>query len=149
MKKCTRCGKTKALAEFSANKAAKDGLNYYCRPCHSLITKAYKSSHPEEMKVSAKLSRDKGREKRWAYQIQKDYGCTVENYNRMFTEQEGRCLGCNRHQSEFTQRLHVDHNHSTGLIRGLLCKGCNLTLGNAKDSIQTLESLIAYLKARA
>lgn len=45
-----------------------------------------------------------------------------------------------------TENLHIDHNHTTGKYRGVLCQGCNLALGHAKDNISTLENLIKYLK---
>jgi hypothetical protein len=47
----------------------------------------------------------------------------------MFEDQKGCCGICKRHQSEFKKRLGVDHNHSTGKIRKLLCDRCNLGLG--------------------
>lgn len=45
--------------------------------------------------------------------------------------------------------LHVDHDHETGLIRGLLCHHCNTLLGHAKDSVDVLEAAIVYLKSRS
>jgi hypothetical protein len=74
------------------------------------------------------------------------YGITLEDYNRMFEEQEGCCKICKRHQTEFNKRLHVDHDHKTGKIRGLLCHNCNLALGRLGDSIQTLKSALEYLR---
>ncbi len=56
------------------------------------------------------------------------YGLEQEDYNRMFEKQRGCCAICGRHASEFPKRLHVDHNHETGKIRGLLCQGCNQSL---------------------
>lgn len=76
----------------------------------------------------------------------KKYGITVEEYNRIFKEQNACCAGCKKHQSEFNKKLSVDHCHITGKIRGLLCVNCNFVLGNAHDNINTLLSLIDYLK---
>jgi hypothetical protein len=74
------------------------------------------------------------------------YGITGEQYNAMFEAQGGCCAICGKHQSEFKQRLHVDHNHRTGTVRALLCKQCNIVLGFAQDDIEKLEALIVYLK---
>ncbi|SRR5258708_4454250 len=72
-------------------------------------------------------------------------GLGLQDYNRLFTEQNGLCRGCYRHQSQFKKAFAVDHDHKSGKVRGLLCDGCNLLLGIAKDNPQTLERLIKYL----
>ena len=57
-------------------------------------------------------------------------GCiTLSEYNRMFIAQKGCCALCDRHQSAVTNRLAIDHDHKTGVVRGLLCTSCNLLLG--------------------
>lgn len=80
------------------------------------------------------------------YSLFYEYGIRESDYNAMFTEQGGRCLGCGKHQSDLSHPLHVDHDHKTGKVRGLLCKKCNSTLGNADDNVGILENLINYLK---
>ena len=59
---------------------------------------------------------------------------TKQAYDGMYIAQKGCCVICGRHQSEFKQRLHVDHCHKSGKIRGLLCFNCNCGLGNFKDN---------------
>jgi hypothetical protein len=61
--------------------------------------------------------------------LKKHYGITIDIYNQMFEDQKGYCAMCGTHQSEFKRKLSVDHNHTTGKIRGLLCTGCNISLG--------------------
>jgi hypothetical protein len=73
------------------------------------------------------------------------YGITLEDYNNMFESQKGCCLGCGIHQSELKQPLCVDHDHSNGKIRGLLCVKCNSALGFLGDNVNTLYNLINYL----
>ena len=58
-----------------------------------------------------------------------EYGITLDDYNKMFNEQEGKCAICQRHQNELKKILYVDHDHKTGEVRGLLCKNCNVALG--------------------
>lgn len=82
----------------------------------------------------------------------KRYGIGVSDYDRMHTEQEGLCAVCLEPERETdsrikkTRRLSVDHCHSRGHIRGLLCAKCNQGLGSFRDRIDLLESAIAYLK---
>ncbi len=78
--------------------------------------------------------------------LKKLYGISLEEYNYMFSEQEGRCLGCRKHQSELRTSLHVDHNHTTGKIRGLLCRKCNSAIGLISDNINVLKTMIKYLQ---
>src|SRR5690242_10743904 len=56
------------------------------------------------------------------------YGITIEQFNDMFTQQQGKCLICLRHQSELERKLRIDHNHVTKVIRGLLCDQCNTAI---------------------
>jgi hypothetical protein len=57
------------------------------------------------------------------------YGITLEDYNRILKEQQDCCSICGREAYLFRKRLHVDHNHTTGKVRGLLCTNCNTRLG--------------------
>lgn len=65
----------------------------------------------------------------WRKQGLKRYNLTFEDYDQIFTEQNGCCAICGKHQSEFKTRLAVDHSHKTGQVRGLLCTNCNTKLG--------------------
>lgn len=56
------------------------------------------------------------------------YGITLDDYNIMFTRQQGRCWICGIHASELKVPLQVDHSHITGIVRGLLCGLCNSRL---------------------
>ncbi len=73
------------------------------------------------------------------------YGITLDDYNKMWADQDGCCATCGIHSSALTKPLHVDHCHTTGKVRGLLCTQCNTALGMAKDDIQTLKNMIKYL----
>ena len=80
-----------------------------------------------------------------SYYLNRKFGITLEQYNELLTKQDFKCAICGSHISEFKKRLHVDHCHSTGEIRGLLCFCCNSLLGHAKDDIIILEQAINYL----
>ena len=78
--------------------------------------------------------------------LKKEYGITVEDYNNMFTSQNGECKICQTHQKDLKKRLAVDHCHETGKVRGLLCQKCNLGIGHLNDSVSLLEKALSYLK---
>lgn len=79
--------------------------------------------------------------------LRRNYGITLEDFDRMATVQDGRCAICGRvPQGKHNQgRLHVDHDHRTGRVRGLLCSHCNRGLGFLGDSPETLCRAAAYL----
>ena len=99
----------------------------------------------------------KNREQYRKHQLKYKYGITIADYNLMLNRQGGTCAICN--EKNFTREkgthnnkavpmsLAVDHNHKTGQVRGLLCNGCNTSLGKFKDDPVLLEKAIQYLKA--
>lgn len=72
------------------------------------------------------------------------YGVSVEDYALLLSVQDGLCAICTTPYEEAFP-LHVDHDHATGRVRGLLCFSCNSILGNARDSREVLEAAIYYL----
>ena len=76
----------------------------------------------------------------------KKYGITPDDYDRMLDEQVWKCAICNRRPEEKEKRLAVDHCHKTGIVRQLLCGGCNLMLGCAKDNPATLRKAADYVE---
>ena len=72
------------------------------------------------------------------------YGITPEEYDALLEQQNGVCAICKKRSVE---RLCVDHDHPTDLIRGLLCRLCNLGLGHFKDDLARLRAAVAYLEA--
>jgi len=74
------------------------------------------------------------------------FGITIQDYDDMYIEQGGRCATCGTHQSKLGRRLHIDHCHKTGIVRGLLCHNCNVGIGNLKDDITIMKNIIKYLE---
>jgi hypothetical protein len=75
------------------------------------------------------------------YQRQYRYGITAEEYDKMFTEQKGECAICR----DILTVPHVDHNHITGEVRGLLCPPCNKGIGHLGDSELKAARAVVYL----
>ena len=78
-------------------------------------------------------------------QLKQKFGIDITDYDNMLTEQGGVCKICNQ-TCPTGRALAVDHCHTTGNVRGLLCKRCNIALGEVGDNISTLEKMIEYLK---
>ena len=81
--------------------------------------------------------------------LRKHYKLTVDQYVEMERAQQYRCAICRVHKDNLSRSLEVDHNHSTGKIRGLLCRKCNLVLGIVDDNVIVLNAAIYYLKGYA
>ena len=86
------------------------------------------------------------KEKQWAKRVESVYGLTYKDYYRIFQAQGGRCAICQRARG-VAKKLAVDHDHNTGLARGLLCSPCNKMLGAARDSVAFFQRAIDYLEA--
>lgn len=94
--------------------------------------------------------RKKSREKRRSYWIHKKYGLTYEEYEKMFNDQQGLCLICDRQISIETTKNSVetacvDHCHTTGAVRGLLCNHCNRALGLLEEDPIRIQRLKEYV----
>jgi hypothetical protein len=87
-------------------------------------------------------SRDEVRDKR----LQRQFGITLAEYDARLEAQQGGCAICRGINSD-GRRLAVDHDHTTGAVRGLLCADCNRALGMFNDSRELLGVAIAYLEA--
>jgi hypothetical protein len=120
VKRCPNCEEFKQTAsEFPKNNSSKDGFHTYCKTCHCKIQMAaWNSKSPEERRVSRMLT---------------TYGLTKERYEHMLAEQKGACAICRTPFEKLGETPHIDHDHRTGRVRGLLCSKDNLFLGYAGD----------------
>ena len=71
---------------------------------------------------------------------------TAIDYDRAYQVQQGCCGICGKHQSTLSRKLFVDHDHNTGVFRGLLCRKCNVGMGNLGDSVDTVIRAVHYLQ---
>ncbi len=76
------------------------------------------------------------------------YGITEGQYQEMIQAQDGRCSVCTD-PLDMAKKTHLDHNHQTGRLRGVLCHGCNVGIGNMKDSVTVLRAAADYLDRHA
>lgn len=74
------------------------------------------------------------------------FGITPDQYTQMLSEQQNRCKICNVEFLGERSKICIDHNHSTGKVRGLLCQGCNTGLGVVERAENWLDKALQYLK---
>lgn len=103
--------------------------------------KAYRQTNAER----AKAYRDINKSKLRCTKLKRLYGITLEEYNILLEAQNSKCAICKINASEFKKDLAVDHCHTTGAVRGLLCTKCNPGLGYFQDSTELLKAAIEYL----
>jgi hypothetical protein len=72
------------------------------------------------------------------------YGITKQQYDGLFERQQGKCAICNQKFS--SRKLDVDHAHTTNLVRGLLCRACNIMIGLAKERPEIFHAAANYLE---
>lgn len=135
MKICTTCGEEKELHFFDADTRYKSGYRSQCTYCN------------RKGKIESTLR----------YNLKDRYGISLEYYYELLSAQKGLCKICGLPETRVTRpkakiplgyepRLAVDHDHSTGTIRGLLCHKCNVGLGNFQDNPELLKKAYKYLK---
>ena len=95
------------------------------------------------------FNKTKMREDDVVYQLRRHYKMTLEQYEALLLQQNGRCAICRKfetHQfNNITRRLSVDHCHETNQVRGLLCARCNMAIGQFNDDWLLLENALEYL----
>ncbi len=161
MKICRKCGKKKPLSEFYAMAGMRDGHRNECKRCN-LDDKAKRyRANPGPAIARAKAWRANNKDREQAtkaayvaagrkravdrrYQLKRKYGMTLEQYDALLQEQGGGCAICERPQREDIA-LHVDHEHGSARVRGLLCFRCNNALGDFDDDHDRLVRAASYL----
>ena len=96
----------------------------------------------EQMPYSSKAKRQACISRR-AYELKHRYGISVDQWDKMFAEQQGLCAIC----SDPLVNPQVDHIHGTKVVRALLCPPCNQALGLFQDNLDVLENAVAYLRS--
>lgn len=150
---CTKCKKEQTDDCFYKDKTKKSGIHIVCKSCQKRNKQEFIIKNPDcliKRRLISKQWRDKNPE-RSKYLITKatllsKYGISLEDYNLLLEKQNNCCAVCKDIPTK--QKLHVDHNHSTGKIRGLLCQACNVSIGKMKESPALLRALAEYIEVK-
>jgi len=152
-KPCNQCETVKPLSAFKPDKRNKDGCAGTCRDCYNAgerraIAAGKRDYGPARQKWWAE-NRDKHNRRRRTTHMQQ-LGVSIEEYDEMLEKQGGTCAICGGEETAELQgkpkRLAVDHDHVTGVVRGLLCARCNRALGGFRDDPGLLRAAIDYLQ---
>ena len=127
-KLCSMCNTEKEFSFFSKDTRSKSGYQTRCKSCQATVKKEMAAYYREK-------------------HLQKKYGISQADYERMLEEQQGCCAICGIEEKYCeNQRLAVDHNHKTKEVRALLCKKCNQAIGLLQDNADFAYSAYQYLK---
>ena len=111
--------------------------------------KKYRLENKESFKKYQRDYKEQNREAYARYQknsgLKKNYGITIDQYEQLLLDQDFTCVICEQ-KLDLGRNTCVDHDHSTGKVRGILCRQCNRTLGLLKDSESLLQNALDYLR---
>lgn len=148
MKSCTGCKSVKPLSSFYANKRVKDGRMAKCKECWKEKGKKYHQKNREKMnaRTRAYYQAHLEQSRLWSRRNNvKRYGVSEEEYDALFKRGAGQCWICHG-DPDTGKQLSIDHDHTTGVIRGLLCRTCNFGVGSFRDNPALCESGASYLR---
>ena len=144
-RKCNFCHVEKLIEGFSKDKR-RGTLGWRCRECRRDKAREWRKSRPDYEKQRYQIDSIKKRERH----LIKKYGKTLDDYNNMLASQNDCCAICKKNNAGGrSKKFNVDHCHTTGKVRGLLCVNCNRMLGHALDNPEVLKAGAEYLVAQA
>lgn len=149
LRKCVDCELEAITVDdlelFSKGNESKHGRQNICKSCENRRTR-----ESDRIEYNKEYARRKRKEKcpkflkaeRRCY-LKRHYNITIEEYDDMVLHHNNECAICGKSSDK---KLHIDHCHDTGVIRGLLCGRCNTGLGLFKDNKENLTNAIKYLE---
>lgn len=166
MKLCKICNQEKSINLFYKKKSGLDGLQSRCKECIAsyLEQRNYKPIYDGKLiecstcnilKEKSLFYPDKRQKEGLRPECKKcnrdtvlkrKFGITIDLYESMLSTQNNGCAICETRVPSGTGNFHVDHNHKTGKVRGLLCSNCNTAIGLLKEEESIILKVIKYLK---
>ena len=139
MKMCTVCKVAKPFEDFYDGYKAKKQrdvanrkyLHSRCKECDHARVRVYHKDNKAKVTKRQLISHRR-----------RLYGLNEEEYNNMILSQNNLCAICNKPSDK---TLHIDHDHATGRVRGLLCHTCNTGIGMLQEDVVVLNRAIEYL----
>ena len=161
-KRCKSCGAEKPLEGFYRNPLGRQGRRPEWKECTNARRKVWyvrnrereiarvgkwQRENPDKLATQRRKTADARARKYRQWHLQKQFGLSLDDYALLLSQQGGRCATCRAVPADGTS-LHVDHDHETGRVRGLLCMRCNNALGLMRESADVLNGAIEYLYLR-
>lgn len=151
---CNACKLEKPAEEFGKCAAKKNGVRSWCKQCcrdamskyrqiKPQTRKLWDAAHKEKIRQYSKTYNEKTKESRRIKSLQKRYGLSIEQYNLLLVAQNNGCAICG--STNNNRPLFVDHNHTTGELRALLCSTCNSALGMLNENVELILKMVDYI----
>jgi len=134
MKTCSYCGIQKSLSEFYNDSKSKDKKQSRCINCTTSNLYIWRDNNKDKVRAQ-------GLRAHYKYK----YGISMLERNTLIKKQFNKCAICQKTLKKYNEAC-VDHCHTSGKIRGILCKFCNSGLGYFLDSQENIKSALKYLK---
>ena len=144
---CLACGQEKAPDAFHRDASRSTGRNRLCKLCRNAHLRTLPSQSGEQRKKTTMAWRNANRA-RYAAAVKdhalRKYGISRAIYDALLLLQHGRCAICDQPEDN-SWELSVDHSHTSGRVRGLLCRRCNAGIGLLREAPEALLRAAAYL----
>lgn len=122
-----------------------------CRSCYNAYMRDWNIRHRDKIGASNRNYKVEHRTEYLNSRYKTLFGITLAEYEQLSVKQEHKCAICGEPEvavhraTNVTNKLSVDHDHATGVVRGLLCNRCNTAIGSFRDSIELLRKAMVYL----
>lgn len=139
---CSGCKQSKPIDSFNFNRTTADGRASRCRSCRAEYNKRtrYSTRYYQNLKAT---NPEKIAEYQRTTRLRQRYGITREDFDAMLERQGNRCAICGSTKLlDYPKRPPIDHCHTTGRVRGVLCNKCNGALGWYEKHRETI---VGYL----
>lgn len=147
-KVCGDCKLVKPLSDFNKDKGKTDGRHWCCKPCRKKyrqqthVKTQISAYNKAERKRNPELTKQRDRK----YTLLRYWSMTPDEFEALLNKHNRQCGICKKaERSSDKKPLVIDHCHTTGQIRGILCDNCNRGIGLLRDSTEILDAAIAYL----
>ena len=133
--RCSKCRTVKSTSDFYKNSSVARGYHYSCKLCMNASTAVWRANNDDKRKA---FQRD--------YDLRRHYGMSLVEWEAMFEAQGRRCAICrDDNPTPVRAKWHTEHDHATGVVRGITCPDCNFLLRHCRENPAILMAAAEYL----
>jgi hypothetical protein len=137
-KVCNLCNKEKTLSEFKKGVGYKGGYRPQCMECSRDYNNKMHHKHKHKRPYDYKRDKD--------LKLKRAYGISYQEYLHMLDAQDNKCAICGTTDTGKRKAFAVDHCHTCGEVRGLLCAQCNTAIGSLREDLNIIQRAMDYVK---